>query len=410
MNAASCAERSGLAPSGAAGDRAGSGRPAPVRLRRSLSARDHVFQALLALAVAATVAYLAWNAATNLAQGGMSAGFGFLADAASFDLGDNPAGFRPGDSVLRAFAAGIGSTLLVSLASIAAATVLGTAIGIARLSANVLLAALARLYVECIRNIPLLLQILLWHAAVTRSMPNPSGAYHPLPGLFLSNRGANLPSLGLSGPSAWMAIAALAWLAVWLAVWLVAGRQGLAARPVLRRPGIRAALGLAPVIAFLLSVLCGAAVDFPEQARFGFRGGASVSPEYVAVFMGLTIYSAAFIAETVRSGILAVARGQREAAFSLGLRPLRIMWLIVLPQALRVMVPPMGSQYLSLVKNSSLGVVVGYPEAIRVATIVTSETGHAIEVIGIVMAVYLTASLTISAVTNLVNRSILARS
>lgn len=375
-------------------------------LGRSRGARDVAFQALLALAVAGTAAYLAWNAATNLSRGGMSAGFGFLADAASFDLGDNPAGFRPGDSVLRAFAAGIGSTLLVSVVSIAAATVLGTAIGIARLSTNVLLAALARLYVECIRNVPLLLQILLWHAAVTRSMPSPSGAYHPLPGLFLSNRGVNLPGIGLAGAPGWVAVASLAWLAVWL----VAGRQVLAAHPVLRRSGIRAALALVPTVALLLSVLAGAAVDFPEQSRFGFRGGTSVSPEYAAVFMGLTIYSAAFIAETVRSGILAVTRGQREAAFSLGLRPRHVMWLVVLPQALRVIVPPMGSQYLSLVKNSSLGVVVGYPEAIRVATIVTSETGHAIEVIGIVMAIYLTVSLTISAVTNLVNRSILARS
>jgi general L-amino acid transport system permease protein len=311
-------------------------------------ARSILYQGLLATAVGLGVWYFASNTAENLWQRRIASGFGFLAREAGFEIGETTIlSFDGADSYLKALAVGFLNTLRVSALAILFSTLLGVSLGLARLSLNWLLAKLAAGYVELIRNVPLVVQLFFWYSVITETLPAPAEALNPLPGVFLSNRGLAFP--------------------IFVAV--------------------------APV-----------ALEYPVLSGFGFSGGGLLSPEFTALLLGLTLYTAAFIAEIVRAGILAVERGQFEAAYSLGLNRRQVMRFIVLPQALRVIVPPVTSQYLNCTKNSSLAVAIGYPDLVSIANTTINQTGQAIEGIVIIMIVYLTISLVISAFMNWYNR------
>ena len=282
----------------------------------------------------------------NLEERRIASGFGFLSREAGFEIGESAfLRYSASDTYLRALVVGLTNTLAVALIGIVLASLLGTAVGLFRLSKNFLLSTLSAWYVEFIRNVPLLVQLFLWYAVITEGMPGPREALSPLPGVFLSNRGILIPTFS----------------------------------------------------------------SVPELQGFNFVGGAALSPEFAALLIGLVTYTAAFIAEIVRAGILAVDRGQGEAAHALGLKRWQTTRLIILPQALRVIIPPMTSQYLNLTKNSSLAVAIGYPDLVSIANTAMNQTGQAIEGIAIIMAVYLTISLSISAFMNWYNARIALR-
>ncbi len=307
-------------------------------------------QAVLLAALVAALAWLAWTAAGNLAARGIASGFGFLSREAGFEIGETTfIAYRAADTYARALAVGLANTFRVAALGVVLATLLGGAIGLARLSRNWLVGRLAGAYVETIRNIPLLVQLFFWYAVITENLPGPRQALHPLPGVFLSNRGLALPALAADPLHGWT-------------------------------------------------------LQFPALAGFNFTGGMLLSPEFVALAVGLVVYTAAFIAEIVRAGVRAVPRGQIEAADALGLAPAQRFARVVLPQALRVIVPPLTSQYLNLVKNSSLAVAIGYPDFVSIVNTAINQTGQAIEGVALIMAAYLTVSLFLSALMNAYNR------
>jgi general L-amino acid transport system permease protein len=286
------------------------------------------------------------------------------------------------------------------------ATLLGTLIGLARLSHNWLIAKLASGYIETIRNVPLLVQLFFWYTIISENLPGPREALNPLPSVFLSNRGIVFPVLTAHPVHAWMGTALFAGIALaWLLARWARARQARTGQPF---PAIYCGAGLILGLPLLVFLAAGAplALDRPQIAGFNFTGGGVLTPEFAALLAGLTMYTAAFIAEIVRAGIIAVDRGQFEAAAALGLRPRRAMRLVILPQALRVIVPPLTSQYLNLTKNSSLAVAIGYPDLVSIANTTMNQTGQAIEGVAIIMAAYLTFSLTISAFMNWYNARI----
>ena len=329
--------------------------PRPGDVSRSLKmdwlpyetrARSVLYQVLLAAAVGVAFWYVIANTAENLAARGIASGFRFLFREAGFEISETTLlSYDAGSSYLRAISVGVLNTFRVAAIGIVLATSLGTLIGVARLSGNWLLAQFAAAYVEVIRNVPLLVQLFFWYTVVTEHLPAPADALNPLPGVFISNRGIVFPI---------------------------------------------------PRLGFDL--------EYPELTGFNFSGGGAVSPEFAALLLGLVIYSASFIAEIVRGGILAVDGGQFEAAYSLGLRPWQAMRFVILPQALRAIVPPLTSQYLNITKNSSLAVAIGYPDLVSICNTIINQTGQAIEGIAIIMLVYLTISLALSAFMNGYNR------
>ena len=348
--------------------------------------------------------YLVSNTLDNLATRGIAAGFGFLGREAGFGIGESLLAYSPADSYARAVTVGIVNTLIISVLGIVFATVLGTVIGIARLSSNWLIARLSTVYVEGVRNIPVLLQLFLWYSLITEALPGPRQALNPVPGIFLSNRGFKFPVPVWENAHG---IAAAAFVVGCLAAVLIhrwaKRRQDQTGQPFPSVwAGMAAIVGI-PVIAFLAA---GAptAMSVPELKGFNFVGGGLISPEFAALWFGLTVYTASFIAEIVRSGIQAVSHGQTEAAQALGLKRGYVLRLVVLPQAMRVIIPPLTSQYLNLTKNSSLAVAIGYPDLVSVANTAINQTGQAIEGIAIIMAAYLTVSLSIAAFMNWYNK------
>jgi general L-amino acid transport system permease protein len=380
------------------------------RKRLRFSLRDEQVRGLIwqivvvALAVAA-VGWLWSNAIHNLSVRRISTGFAFLGREAGMPIVDTWLPYSPKDTYLRAFLVGIVNTLRVAVIGIVLATVLGTMIGIARLSANWLLSRLAAIYVEVLRDIPLLLQLLFWYVLM-QGLPVARAAWHPVAGVFLSNRGLMLPSIPIEAGQ----LSVLATAALGLAAFFAIRRHLLARQMQDGRERRIWPYGLALVIVLPALVSWGLGVTWPvtkpELHGFNFVGGSTLSPEYFALLIAVVTYTSAFIAEIVRSGIQAVPRGQWDAALALGLHRGFVLQHIVLPQALRVIIPPMTSQYLNLTKNSSLAVAIGYQDIVSIANTTLNQTGQAIESIALIMLVFLTISLGISLFMNWYNARI----
>ena len=368
--------------------------------------RGVVIQVVFVAAVVALGAFLIHNTLENLSRQNIATGFGFLDREAGFSIGEALIPYSPADTYVQAFLVGLTNTLYVAALGVVLATVLGTLIGLARLSTNWLVARLAQVYVEIFRNIPLALQLFFWWGLLRGHAPLPRQAWQPLPDVFISNRGLVFPLPYGDAAYWWMLAAFVAGMAAAWAVSRWARRRQ--ARTGLQFPSGRVGLGLILGLPLAVFLAAGAPLrfDVPELRGFNFAGGGSASPEFAALLLGLVVYTAAFIAEIVRAGILAVDRGQSEAAMALGLTAAQRMRLIVLPQALRLVVPPMTSQYLNLTKNSSLAVIIGYPDLVSIANTTINQTGQAIEGIAMIMAVYLAISLTISLFMNIYNRSV----
>jgi general L-amino acid transport system permease protein len=381
-------------------------RPGRPSAWRNPAIRGVLYQILFVAVIVALGAFLVHNTLVNLRRQNIASGFGFLDREAAFGIGESLIAYSPADTYARAFLVGLLNTLYVAGLGIVLATVLGTVMGIARLSSNWLIRKLAQIYVETFRNIPLLLQLFFWWGLLREMAPPPRQAWRPLPDVFVSNRGIAYPVPEPDPAYGWMALAFCVGVAATIAIFRWARRRQAGTGQ--QFPTGWAGLGLIIGLPAAVFLLYGAplALDRPELKGFNFAGGHAISPEFAALLLGLVIYSGAFTAEIVRAGILAVSWGQSEAAMALGLKPGQRMRLIVLPQALRVIVPPMTSQYLSITKNSSLAVAIGYPDLVSVANTTINQTGQAVEGIAMIMAVYLTISLLISLLMNVYNRAV----
>ncbi|PKP77790.1 MAG: amino acid ABC transporter permease [Alphaproteobacteria bacterium HGW-Alphaproteobacteria-3] len=369
--------------------------------------RSIVYQASVLAAVVAVVWFFATTAQENLQRLNISSGFGFLDNTAGFGIIQTLIPYSEQSSYGRAFLVGLINTLVVAVIGIVFATLLGFLIGVLRLSNNWLIAKLAAAYVEVMRNIPLLLHLFFWYFAVLRPLPGPSESLVPLPGVLLNNRGLILPApVFEAGAVAFfvafaVAVAASAFLVVW-----ARRRQRATGRLF---PAWRCAAALIVLLPAFAWFAGGAPfhLEFAVEGAFDYSGGMRLLPEFVALVLGLTLYTAAFIGEIVRAGIQSVGKGQREAAASLGLKEGTTLRLVIIPQALRLIIPPLTSQILNLTKNSSLAVAIAYPDLVAVFSgTVLNQTGQAIEVIAITMAVYLTLSLVTSLAMNWYNARI----
>jgi general L-amino acid transport system permease protein len=381
-------------------------RPARVVFYNDPKVRSVVYQLVLCTVVALLVYGAARNAIDNLARAQIASGFGFWNQTAGFDISQTLIEYSSrGSTYGRAFWVGLLNTLLVAGLGIVFATIIGFVVGISRLSGNWLIAKAAGGYVEIIRNLPLLLQLLFWYNAVLKALPDIRESIVIPGGLILNNRGFFLPLPVLKGGVGFFEFSLLAGVIAAIAfyVWARKRQEKTGTRPPVLTVTLLLVIGL-PLAVFAV-VGRPISFEFPQAGRFNIAGGIEVLPEFVALLFGISIYTAAFIAEVVRAGILAVSRGQSEAAYSLGLRPGPTLRLIVVPQAMRVIIPPLTSQYLNLTKNSSLAVAIGYPDLVQVFTgTVLNQTGQAVEVVAITMLVYLVISLTTSLIMNLYNR------
>lgn len=382
------------------------------RVKGSLSfanpaVRAWLFQLLAILAVVAVAVYLIHNTINNLGSRGITSGFAFLERSAGFGIVQHLIDYQQGDTYGRVFLVGLLNTLLVSALCIVFASFLGFFLGLARLSDNWLLRKLSTVYIETFRNIPPLLQIFFWYFAVLRNLPGPRQAVSALDNVFLSNRGLYIPAPQTGEGLPAFVVAML--IAVALSVGLFRfNKMHQTKTGQLRRtwPGALALIVFLPLVAHWFF---GAALhwDIPALHGFNFRGGMVLIPELAALTLALSVYTSAFIAEIIRAGIQAVPYGQHEAARSLGLPNTVTLRQVIIPQALRVIIPPLTSQYLNIVKNSSLAAAIGYPDMVSLfAGTVLNQTGQAIETIAITMSVYLIISLSISLLMNIYNRRI----
>ncbi|TPE14338.1 amino acid ABC transporter permease [Pantoea vagans] len=369
--------------------------------------RAWIYQFIAVIAVLGVVGYLVHNTIINLANRGITSGFGFLERTAGFGIVQHLIEYTEDDTYARVFLVGLTNTLLVSALCIVFASILGFAVGLSRLSDNWLLRKLSTIYIETFRNIPPLLQIFFWYFAVLRNLPGPRQALNAFDLAYVSNRGLYVP-WPTYAPGSWPFVIALL-LAVTISYGLYRfNRQHQLKTGELRRtwPVAVAMLILFPVLAHLGF---GAAThwDVPQLRGFNFRGGSVMIPELAALTLALSIYTSSFIAEVIRSGIQSVPHGQHEAARSLGLPNPVTLRQVIIPQAMRVIIPPLTSQYLNIVKNSSLAAAIGYPDMVSLfAGSVLNQTGQAIETIAITMGVYLIISLLISLLMNVYNRKI----
>ncbi|MGE5513869.1 MAG: amino acid ABC transporter permease [Bacteroidota bacterium] len=374
----------------------------------SLLYRPEFRQALYQIILMVGLIFFAWeiisNVADNLRRQNIASGFGFWDRTAGFDISQTLIPYSNVSTYGQAFWVGLLNTLLVAALGITFATILGFVIGIARLSTNWLVAKLATAYVEVIRNVPLLLQLLFWYFAVLKHLPSPRQSLAVPGGGFLNVRGLYLP-YPVAQPGFGAVLISLAIGIVGsIAVYLWARRRQLATGQ--RFPVLWTTLALIiglPLVVYLLSGMP-LGFEYPELKGFNFQGGIVVQPEFMALLLGLSIYTASFIAEIVRAGILGVSKGQKEAARAIGLTNGQMLRLVVIPQAMRIIIPPLTSQYLNLTKNSSLAVAIGYPDFVSVFTgTVLNQTGQAVEVILLTMCVFLTLSLLTSALMNWFN-------
>ncbi|KAA6046804.1 MULTISPECIES: amino acid ABC transporter permease [Pantoea] len=369
--------------------------------------RAWLYQFVAIIAVVAVVGYLIHNTIINLANRGITSGFGFLERSAGFGIVQHLIDYTEGDTYARVFMVGLTNTLLVSALCIVFASLLGFAVGLARLSDNWLLRKLSAIYIETFRNIPPLLQIFFWYFAVLRNLPGPRQALNAFDLAFVSNRGLYIPWPQYA-PGTLPFLVALALSIIASLALFRFNRKHQLKTGQLRRTW-PAAAGLIVLLPLIAHTLFGAGVhwDVPELRGFNFRGGFVMIPELAALTVALSIYTSSFIAEVIRAGIQSVPHGQSEAARSLGLPNPVTLRQVIIPQAMRVIIPPLTSQYLNVVKNSSLAAAIGYPDMVSLfAGTVLNQTGQAIETIAITMAVYLIISLTISLLMNLYNRKI----
>ncbi|CAB3628336.1 amino acid ABC transporter permease [Achromobacter pestifer] len=369
-------------------------------------ARAVLMQVLIACGFLGTVGWLAWNARVNLTQRGIAMGFDYLGEAARFPVPESLLAYQPTDSYGHAFLVGLVNTLYISVLVIVASTLLGFGLALARRSKHPLVGAIATVYLEAVRNTPLVVQLLFWYSLVTINLPSARQALQPLPGVFLSIRGLFFPSVSLQGNTQALGWALALAAVVLLGAWRLARRPTATSRAVPWR-GLGVAAALAVVVAGAKWGGITLHTDTPALRGLNFVGGTAFTPEFTALLVGLTIYSAAFAGEIIRGGIDAVPAGQWEAAHSLGLKPGSALRWIVVPQAMRVIIPPMTSQYLSIIKNTTLALAVGYPDLSFVITTTINQTGQAIEGVAVLMAVYLSISLSVSLFMNLYNRRIL---
>ena len=369
---------------------------------RSQAVRSLIYQLIAIGLIAAFVWFIAHNTLYNMKIRGIQSGFDFLSGPAGFDIGESLFPFDSAQPYWQAFLVGLSNTLRVAILGIILTTILGTLLGVGRFSRNALVRGVCYAYVEFFRNVPVLLQLLMWYLFFTEALPATAEAWKVGP-VFLSKGGLSFPIPVWSAGQFWAAIGLVAGagVALFYRKW---------ARLRFEATGKLRSMFWIPVAICLVGSLLGwlaggapTAFEFPIKGEFAIENGGSLTPEFLSVLLGLTIYTAAFVAEVVRSGIQSVARGQGEAAAALGLDPAQSMRLVMLPQALRVIIPPMTNQFLNLTKNSSLAVAIGYPDVVSIANTALNQTGRAVECISIVMLVYLTTSLATSLLMNWYN-------
>ena len=350
--------------------------------------------------------YLVSNTLMNLERQSVATGFGFLNKESSFEIGESLIPYSAANSYGRALIVGALNTLKVAFIGIVITLILGTILGVARLSSNWLVAKIAAIYIEVMQDIPVLLQLFFWYAIFYESLPSPRQALNPIHGLFLCNRGVvfAVPESHPAHMYMFLALVAACIGVYFFRRWAKKRQDTTGQALPVFRISVSLIFGL-PLIAWLVF---GAPtkMDIPELTGFNFKGGMTLSPEFIALLMGLVLYTAAFVAEVVRAGIQSVSKGQREAAMSIALRPNQVLNLVILPQALRVIIPPLTSQMLNLTKNSSLAVAIGFPDFVSVANTTMNQTGQSIEGVALIMAVYLMFSLSTSAFMNWYNKKV----
>ena len=382
----------------------GSAPQAAVPFYNDPKKRSILFQIATLFVVGLVAYYLISNTLTNVEKQSIATGFGFLEKEAAFEIGESPLRYSAADTYGRALVVGFLNTLIVSFVGIIITVILGTLIGIARLSSNWLVSKLAAAYIEVFQDIPVLLQLFFWYAFFYNVLPSPRQALNPIMGVFLSNRGLVFAVPESHPVYKYMGIAVvLAGVAIYFLRRWARQRQALTGQPF---PIFRVSLALVVGLPLVTWAAGGAptAMNVPALKGFNFTGGTNISPEFTALLLGLIFYTAAFVAEVVRAGIQSVSKGQTEAAKSLGLKPSQVLNLVILPQALRVIIPPLTSQMLNLTKNSSLAVAIGYPDFVSVAGTTINQTGQAIEGVALMMIVYLSLSLLTSAYMNWYNK------
>ena len=370
---------------------------------RSKSFRGYVYQLLAITIIGLIIWLLAHNTVVNMRNRGIQSGFDFLFSTAGFDIGEHLIPYNSDQPYWRAFLVGVINTLRVSALGIVLTTILGALLGVGRFSRNALVRGICSAYVEIFRNIPLLLQLLMWYLMLTQFLPNNLDPLH-VGTIFVSKGGINFP------------------MPVWNSnyVWMLAGLIGGVflgwcyrrwATAKFEQTGVPRSMFWVPLLVLLLAITMGwlfggapADMDFPVKGEFAIEHGGAITPEFLAIWLGLTFYTASFVAEVVRAGIQSVPAGQSEAAQALGVGRGTLMRLIVLPQAMRVIIPPLTNQYLNLTKNSSLAVAIGYPDIVSISNTALNQTGRAVECIAIVMLIYLILSLTTSIVMGWYNK------
>ena len=369
--------------------------------------RGVVIQIIALIALLLFLGFIVNNTARNLELLGVETGYGFLEEPANYDINQRPIEYDSRSSHSRAMLVGLLNTGIVAIAGIVLATILGFVAGVLRLSHNWLVSRLVYCYVEFTRNVPLVLQILLWYGLIVHSLPKPRQALEPASGFFLSNRGFALPRPIFE--SGFEAVVIAFVVAVAGAVFFARYARKVQEATGKIYPVFTINLGLIVLLPILFFFVAGMPItlDWPALKGFNFRGGLTIIPEFIALWFALSIYTAAFIAEIVRAGIQSVSHGQTEASYALGIKPNWTMRLVILPQALRVIIPPLISQYLNLTKNSSLAIVIGYMDIVAtIGGISLNQTGRALECMSIVLSIYLLISLSISLVMNWYNKRV----
>ncbi|QDP39986.1 amino acid ABC transporter permease [Radiobacillus deserti] len=363
-----------------------------------------IFQILFVIVVVSVIGYFINNALIALDQLGIPLGFEFLTNTASFNIGESLIEYQATDTYLRAVLVGLLNTVRVSLIGIIFATIIGFIVGIARLSSNWLVQKLASIYIEIFRNTPLLVQIFIWYFAVFLALPQVKEAIHLGP-FHISNRGITMPWFVANDASRSWLITILIAIVLSIVLWKVVLKSQVMSGKR-KFPSLWAIGGLlVPILLLFLVTHQGPAnLEYPAMGNFGYTGGYNLSANFLAIFLGLTIYTATYIAEIVRGGILSVSKGQLEASNALGLKQSTTMRLVVLPQAIRIIIPPLTSQYLNLTKNSSLAIAAGFPDLVAVAETINNQTGRAIQSVVIMIIVYLVLSILTSIFMNIFNK------